>query len=308
LRTWLLALLAPALLAASGPADPGQKPLVYNYLEGDGSVPLDRAIKGAYGAGYRIVDVHRSDGYREPEATDGDLPTSAKDEEGRWIAGYVLAAYIVTAEGRVADPRVLRSNDPRLSKVALDAMAKWRFTPGTLRGQAVATTAAQEFKFGPLLAATGYEAVQLGSYQPPVTLRERMPPVAAVDDYVRLLGIATEHFFVGAAAPETLHTVVIVRPGRRSRVWFVSSTRPGGTPDFEPLRRILEAIEPFDSPRGPIIIGISGVIAGGDPKDDPRVPGAALPIPAEWLEASRIPSPPALFSDRFIDLVWPERR
>jgi hypothetical protein len=47
----------------------------------------------------------------------------------------------------LAEPVVLKTTDERLNSIAMKAMEDWRFTPATLNGAAIATTAAQEFNF-----------------------------------------------------------------------------------------------------------------------------------------------------------------
>jgi hypothetical protein len=115
-------------------AEQAPKPIVYNNLDGDGSKDLDRVIKEVYSKAYTIRDTRASEGYSEPDATAGTLPKEAKDEAGKPLAGYVLAVYIVGADGTVENPQVIRSSDSRLSAVALNAMAHWHFTPGKLNG------------------------------------------------------------------------------------------------------------------------------------------------------------------------------
>jgi hypothetical protein len=58
-----------------------------------------------------------------------------------------LVTYVVSAEGRVVSPVVLKTADERLNATAIKALEEWRFEPGILNGVAIATTAAQEFNF-----------------------------------------------------------------------------------------------------------------------------------------------------------------
>ena len=53
------------------------------------------------------------------------------------VEGRVFVMFVVDEEGRVTEPQVMRSPDPRLSEAALDAVRAVRFEPGTQRGQAV---------------------------------------------------------------------------------------------------------------------------------------------------------------------------
>jgi hypothetical protein len=303
-KSFLTLLALSALLTGPLLAQPGPKPIVYNDMDGDGGVGIDQAIKAVFGKKYAVVDTSRKAGYAEPEATAGDLPKSASDKGGQAIQGYVLAIYIVTAEGLVSDPFIVKSSDQRLSRVALESMADWRFTPGTLNGTAVATTAAQEFNFGPGDISGGYVPEHAETYQPAGVLEKRMPPSKDSADYIALLEGVAHNFFVGASTPETFDIVVVVRPGGRSRVWFVSSIRPGTSADLEPLRTLLQAVPPIAVKDGPVILGISGKIAGGDRRG---ASGATVPIPAEWdAIKNQLKAPAPISSDTFLDLLWPD--
>jgi Gram-negative bacterial TonB protein C-terminal len=300
----LLLVALGLLLPFPAVAQPASKPVVYNNMDGDGAVGIDQAIKAVFGRKYAIVDTGRKAGYAEPDATAGELPKSARDKGGQALQGYVLAIYIVTAEGVVSDPFIVKTTDQRLSRVAMEAMADWRFTPGTLNGAPVATTAAQEFNFGPGDISGGYVADRAETYQPGGVLQTRMPPQRECSGYVAELEQVAHNFFVGASTPETFHIVVVLRPGGRSRVWFVSSIRPGNSPELEPLRKLLEAVPALAVHGGPVILGVSGKIAGGDGRGPT---GAQVPIPAEWDQAKNLlKAPAAISSDTFLDLLWPD--
>jgi hypothetical protein len=300
--------LAAALLSATARGDPAAKPTVYNNLEGDGGVELDRSIKQAFSPMYTVVDTNRAAGYVEPKPIAGDLPKYVKDRQGQMIAGYVLVAYIVTADGAVADPVMVKWSDERLCRVAVEVMADWRFMPGTLKGVAVATTAAQEFNFGPTDDSNGFKMKRVVVYQANDMMTKRMPPTERTKAYVEQMQQVAHNFFVGDTVPETFSIVVVTRPGGRSRVWFVSSIRPGSSKELEPLRRLLEGVPPMDVHGGPVILGFTALIDGGDGKDQPMGEDYHNPIPAEWQAAARaVTDPPLPFSsDAFIDLIWPD--
>ncbi len=46
------------------------------------------------------------------------------------ISGDVLVEFVVDEQGRVRDPRILRSSHPEFEAPSLSAVAKWRFEPG----------------------------------------------------------------------------------------------------------------------------------------------------------------------------------
>jgi hypothetical protein len=159
----------------------------------------------------------------------------------------------------------------------------------------------------PVLAldlAKGFESYHVALYQPDDVLQARVGVVAALTNYIeQLRGICTE-YFATTTTPETLHIVVAVRPGKRARVWLVSSTRREPEAQREPLRKQLEAIPPCEVHGGPIAFAISAKLAGGDgqiPKED------RTPIPKEWQDAVTAtgreggPVPDGVF-----DLIWPD--
>ncbi len=223
----------PLLLLGLSPSAGAQdKPLVYNDMEGDGGVAIDRLIKDAYQARYTIVDTTAAAGYTEPVPVAGEMPKSPATESGQLLGGYVLVVYLVSDQGLVAEPVVLRSSDPRLSDAALRAMAQWRFKPGKLKGVPIATTAAQEFNFGPVDVSNGYAMKRIGVYQARDVLLKRMPPSEAVSAYAGQVKEIARNFFVGVTTPQVLHVVVVTRPGGRLRVWLLSSARPGTSPDL----------------------------------------------------------------------------
>jgi len=282
---------------------------VYNDIGGDASVTLDRAIKGAYGAHYTIVDMDRAKGYSGPRPTAGELPSTAAGPSGEPLAGYVLAAYIVTVEGVVADPVILKATDKRLGDVALEAMRRWRFSPATLNGSAVASTAAQEFTFGPGARSDSFQVDHIAVYQSPEVLLRRLPDSAAFGAYIERLRQVAGHFFAGSTEPEALSIVVEIHPGRRSRVWFLSSKRAGDAPELGPLRTLLEAVEPVDVREGPAAFAIVASVAGGDPRSPAGDRQAPPPIPREWRDllaeaAAGVP----YGTDAFLEAVWRSAR
>jgi hypothetical protein len=304
-----LLLAALALLPASGRAAAPAKPVIYNNLAGDGSVELDRSIKAAYGSTYAIVDTSRAAGFAEPAPTAGELPRLAMDAHGQPISGYCLIVYIVSAAGLVSDPVIVRWSDERVCPVALAAMGDWRFTPGRLNGTAVASTAAQEFTFGPAEASGGFSMERLVVYQPKDVLVRRLPPNEAVSAYVEQVRQVAHNFFVGSATPETFHIVIVARPGRGCRFCFLSSVRPGSAPELLPLRKLLVALPPLAVREGPVILCLTAHVAGGDGKDEPNGDAFRNPIPKEWRDlSSSLRDPPPFSSDAFLDLLWPPPR
>lgn len=154
-------------------------------------------------------------------------------------------------------------------------------------------------------AVKGFETQNIVLYQTDDVLHARIPSVEELGGYMkRLQGVCTT-FFADADKPETLHVVVVLKPGKRSRVWFVSSTRPSGDKERESLRRKLEAVTPVDVRQGPVAFAISAKIAGGDGKSPGTGAGYQPPIPAEWRDAAKSAKKEAVSIEEFLNLVWP---
>jgi hypothetical protein len=162
----------------------------------------------------------------------------------------------------------------------------------------------------PVLAldkAKGFETDNVVLYQPNETLQARVGAVTDLASYIKQLQAVCTEFFAATTTPETLHIVVAARPGKRARVWFVSSTRPAPDAQREPLRKKLEAIPPCDVHDGPIAFAISAKLAGGDGKNPKGDKNFKPPIPKEWQEAAA-GKENVLVPDGFLDLIWPDKQ
>lgn len=149
----------------------------------------------------------------------------------------------------------------------------------------------------------GFETDSIYLYQPDEVAQARIGTVEDLASYIIQLQAACNEFFATTKTPETLHIVVAVRPGKRARVWFVSSTRPASEDQREPLRKKLEAILPCDVHDGPIAFAISSKLAGGDGK---TLKGDQPPIPKEWQDAAKATGKgKVLVPDGILDLIWP---
>ena len=135
-----LGLIFGTLLCASVAAE---KPILYNYVREE-LTDLDRDVKKAYEPKYNVVEIRSSPEYQPPKRTVGKALRVARTTDGKQLDGNVLMAYVVTADGRAADPIVFKTSDERLIDIAIGAIDDWRFTPGTLNGEAVAA-ASQPF-------------------------------------------------------------------------------------------------------------------------------------------------------------------
>lgn len=108
---------------------------------------IGTALMKSYGCKYIFANVPDTPVLTRPKPIKGSLPAAPSDAQGNRIVGRVLVGFIVSMDGLVLDPVILESTDPRLTKVALESMKAWQFTPATFNGMKVATLAAQEFNF-----------------------------------------------------------------------------------------------------------------------------------------------------------------
>ncbi len=118
-----------------------EKDVIEEYVE------IDRLTRSAYSSEVTIVDIVDHKNYVSAEPIAGPNPHTALTESGEQLQGTVWVAYVVTAKGQVAKPRVLKTTDKRIDRTALKALKQWRFTPGKLNDVAVATAVATPFHF-----------------------------------------------------------------------------------------------------------------------------------------------------------------
>jgi TonB family protein len=133
-------------LASAAICNAAETPTLYNHITEEGAA-IDPLIRAAFTPKFTVVDVRDSADFVQPTAKAGDCPRIARTTAGEPLGGSVLVAYVITVEGHVANPVILKSADERLNSIATNAMESWRFAPATLKGVPVGTTAAQEFTF-----------------------------------------------------------------------------------------------------------------------------------------------------------------
>lgn len=74
-------------------------------------------------------------------------PVYPPEARVRGMDGEVLVAFTVDEEGRVLNPRVMRSTDAVFDEAACRAVAKWRFEPGRRHGRVVRFNMAVPMRF-----------------------------------------------------------------------------------------------------------------------------------------------------------------
>lgn len=300
LKFFLLACLGLAAVPNLVRAD--EKPVVYNKADG-GFGSLDEMVHKVYAEKYTVKDLSTDEGYTSPKAVSGDIPSTAKADSGDAIPGYVLVAYVSTADGTASDATVLSSTDDRLDKIALNATKSFRLAPGTLKGAAISTTAVQEFVFNSEEASRKTSTDHIILYQKDDVLAKRLPEGAKpLATYIKRLLLVYGGYLPKAGDRAIEDIVVAVRPGQRSRVWFVPGKTPPAPGDLAVLKKKLEAVAPMEVSDGPVIFAISS--AASTPQASSE--DFQLPLPAEWNETVKKLEPGAGM-DKILEAVWPAK-
>jgi protein TonB len=76
---------------------------------------------------------------KRPEAVSQVAPAYPAELRKAKVEGVVTLVFVLDETGRVEEPRVENSSRPEFEKPALEAIRKWRFSPGQKDGQPVRT-------------------------------------------------------------------------------------------------------------------------------------------------------------------------
>jgi hypothetical protein len=136
-------------------------------------------------------------------------------------------------------------------------------------------------------------------YQPDAQMRARLGSAEGLVAHIKRLKAAGAAFFASEQTPESLDVVVGVKPGKKVKVWFVSSRRGSEDKALIVLRKKLEAVPPCAVHGGPIVFALNWTIAGATPT--PKQKGESpYPIPQEWRNAGTNLSIP----DGVFERIW----
>ena len=113
--------------------------MVYNEIIREKD-PRDRAVEAAYSTKFNIIELRDKRGYTKATSTARVIPLPLRTESGQPIHGDVDVSIIVTSNGHVIEPFILKSTDKRLNATALNAIRQWRFAPARLNGFPISTT------------------------------------------------------------------------------------------------------------------------------------------------------------------------
>lgn len=144
------------------------------------------------------------------------------------------------------------------------------------------------FAFSITLAATARSATHFDReavfiYQPDAPLRARLESAKDLAAHIKRLQAAGTAFFASEQTHERLGVVVGVKPGKKVRVWLISSRRSSTDKTLVLLRRKLEAIPPCPVHKGPVAFALVWTI-NGTPAEIEAMP--PCPIPKEWRDAA----------------------
>jgi len=102
------------------------------------------AAETAQDDAFNVADLEK-----RPEAVSQVAPVYPAEMKKARVEGVVTLLFVLDETGRVEDPRIENSTRPEFEKPALDAIRKWRYSPGMKDGQAVRTYIKVPIRFRP---------------------------------------------------------------------------------------------------------------------------------------------------------------
>ena len=103
-------------------------------LAGFGEIRSLTAAEAVTEEAFDVADLEK-----RPEPVSQVAPTYPAELRKAKVEGVVTLVFVLDETGRVEDPRVENSSRPEFEKPALEAIRKWKFSPGQKDGQAVRT-------------------------------------------------------------------------------------------------------------------------------------------------------------------------
>ena len=155
---------------------------------------------------------------------------------------------------------------------------------------------------GAFAAARGFSWDSMVLYQPDEDLRARVE-AEGLAAYCKQLERVCTNYFASETTPERLDIVVGLKPGRKSRVWFVSTRRSSQDPSLLALKKKLEAVQAYPVRNGGVAFALRCSIAGGGP--EPKTKGQYQPpMPKEWRDAAVKAKKSLLVPDGMFEQIW----
>ena len=151
-RNFFLTLFAIVTAGVAWAADEAtDDSVVYSRALGkdatDEHIEIDRKIRELLSKDFTYVEVTDDTNYVPARIVSGHNPRTALSASGQQLEGSVWIGYVVTKEGNVKTPHVLKTSDPRLNRTALKAMTGCRFEPPRLNNVVVQSASVTPFSF-----------------------------------------------------------------------------------------------------------------------------------------------------------------
>lgn len=137
-----LAALVTAFVASCSPG----KTVVFNHIAGPPTAD-DELIHRHFGRSFDVTDVPAERNYAEPRGIRGFGPMAPVYNDGQCVSGGVLVFYVITANGSVSAPYVVKTTNGVLSAAAVKTVSKWEFDPARLDNYSVSTIAGSYLRF-----------------------------------------------------------------------------------------------------------------------------------------------------------------
>lgn len=150
----------------------------------------------------------------------------------------------------------------------------------------------------PAPAAFRIESMQL--YQPDEVLRERMPSVESLAEFVKRVEAAGADFWneQPAGKPQSVLVVAAVKPGGLVRVWVEVPPDLGAEAVAREFAARLGQLPAPVVQRGPVAVAMRATLWGG---------GGEWPfIPKEWQSAATAAGGSLLVPDGILERIWPD--
>ena len=139
-----------AVIAAAPP--PTGRPALYNYFD-DGGPEQERILQATYGARYTIVPAAKTSGLTPAKVVQETYPLYGRVPGGD---GKTAVAFIVLSNGRVKDPVVVYSTQPRNDRMVREMVSKWIWEPAKLNGAPVPSIQTHYVGFSRATRSIGY--------------------------------------------------------------------------------------------------------------------------------------------------------
>lgn len=107
-------------------------------MSGDFALP-SLSVDSTKLGGLEIFDINDVD--KRPNPVKQAPPIYPMDANRRGLSGYAQASFVIDKNGNVINVKVSNASDPIFEKPTIDAIRKWKFTPGEKGGQTVMTRA-----------------------------------------------------------------------------------------------------------------------------------------------------------------------